>query len=68
MTRLRWLPALLWLGCAVAAAQDLQVHGLLDLRAVAAPEATGWQDGGQGKTRFGAGDNGLAGSAVVRAT
>ncbi|HEX7130706.1 MAG TPA: hypothetical protein VF217_11675, partial [Rhodanobacteraceae bacterium] len=42
-----------------AHAQDFQLHGFLDLRAVSAPGETSWDDGGLGKSRYGSGDGGV---------
>lgn len=42
-----------------ACAQDFQLHGFVDLRAVAPAHETGWDDGGLGKSRYGSGDGGV---------
>lgn len=53
------------LGCAVvvgggaACAQEVQWHGHLDLRGVDAGDEASWDEGGLGKARFGAGDDGV---------
>ncbi len=39
-----------------ALAQDFDLHGYLDVRAVVPANETSWTDGGLGKTRFGGGD------------
>lgn len=51
----------------VANAQDITVHAYLDARLVAAPGMQSWTQGGVGKTRYGAGDDGLqfGGAAVA---
>lgn len=52
-----------------AAAFDYSLHGLVDVRAVTAPQETAWPDGGLGKTRYGEGDTTLRfGSAVLAGT
>jgi hypothetical protein len=57
---------LLALGAIPAAAQDFSLHGMVDARAVSAPEETSWVDGGLGKTRFGGDDRALQfGSGVL---
>lgn len=56
--------------CAAGAsqAQSLAVDGFLDLRAVGTDlRADSWLDGGLGKTRFGAHDDGLSGSGAIAA-
>ena len=53
----------------VAKAQDFQLHGFLDLRAVSPSRETSWDDGGLGKSRYGSGDGGLnAGGALLNAS
>lgn len=44
-------------GAAPAAAQEMRWQGHLDVRAVAAPDETAWDDGGLGKARFGDNDD-----------
>lgn len=60
------------LGCLLAvvvpaAAQDVRWHGHVDLRAVAAGREVAWDEGGLGKTRFGAGDDGATLASAVLA-
>lgn len=51
-----------------ARAQDFQLHGFLDLRAVAPARENSWDDGGLGKSRYGSGDGGArVGAALLRA-
>ncbi|HET8818397.1 MAG TPA: hypothetical protein VFM73_02525 [Xanthomonadaceae bacterium] len=50
---------------APASAQAVQWHGHLDLRGVDAPDETAWDEGGLGKARFGAGDDGVVVAAGV---
>jgi hypothetical protein len=51
-----------------AHAQDFQLHGFLDLRAVSPSGERSWDDGGLGKARYGSGDGGLhPGAAVLNA-
>lgn len=51
-----------------ARAQDFQLHGFLDLRAVSPANETGWDAGGLGKSRYGSGDGGVRmGSALLDA-
>ncbi|HIJ62756.1 MAG TPA: hypothetical protein HPQ04_08715 [Rhodospirillaceae bacterium] len=47
------LAMMLLLAAAPVAADDLDLHGFLDLRLVAPPGQTAWPQGGLGKTRFG---------------
>jgi hypothetical protein len=55
--RLRSLIALACCAIAgVASAQDVTVHGYIDMRGGWAGGETAWNDGGLGKTRFGGGD------------
>lgn len=42
-----------------ARADPVRIEGYADLRLVHAPDERAWQDGGLGKTRFGAGDDGV---------
>lgn len=61
------------LACAVAAvapdaaASDVEWQGHLDVRAVAAGDELAWDEGGLGKGRFGAGDDGAAFASAVLA-
>ena len=51
-----------------ARAQDFQLHGFLDLRAVSPAHETSWNAGGLGKSRYGSGDAGAGvGAALLRA-
>ena len=60
--------AILLAASSAARAQDFQLHGFLDLRAVAPADHTSWDDGGLGKSRYGSGDGGVrAGAAVLDA-
>ncbi|HEX6612968.1 MAG TPA: hypothetical protein VF022_03770 [Rhodanobacteraceae bacterium] len=60
--------AILMICGGAARAQDFQLHGFLDFRAVSPPGETSWDDGGLGKSRYGNGDGGLhAGAAVLDA-
>lgn len=52
-----------------ARAQDFQLHGFVDLRAVSPPSQTSWDDGGLGKARYGRDDGGArVGAAVLDAS
>ena len=56
-------------GAASVAAQEVRWQGHLDLRAVAAPDAPAWDEGGLGKARFGRGDDGVhLASGVIAGT
>jgi hypothetical protein len=60
--------AILLASSGTARAQDFQLHGFLDLRAVSPAQETGWNDGGLGKSRYGSGDGGVRlGGAVLDA-
>ena len=54
-------------GCAPVSAQEAELHGFLDLRAVAAPESRSFIEGGEGRLRYGGDDNGLefGGAALI---
>lgn len=61
--------ALLLICGGAARAQDFQLHGFLDLRAVAPANETNWNDGGLGKSRYGSSDDGArAGGAALAAS
>lgn len=45
---------------APAGAADVQWHGHLDVRGIGAGDEIAWDEGGLGKARFGAGDDGIA--------
>ncbi|HET6907428.1 MAG TPA: hypothetical protein VFH52_10810, partial [Rhodanobacteraceae bacterium] len=50
-------------------AQDFQLHGFFDVRAVSPAGETSWDDGGLGKSRYGSGDGGMRlGGAVLDAS
>ena len=68
--KLRVLVVAILLGTGgVARAQDFQLHGFLDLRAVSPAGETSWDDGGLGKSRYGNHDDGVRlGSAVLDAS
>ncbi len=59
MQRLMAAAILAALLCTSAMAQEIEWHGYLDFRAVLPADESGWIDGGLGKSRFGAGDEGL---------
>ena len=69
---LRFLLSILYLVAIMqpeAQAQDFQIHGYADLRLVAAPDEASWNRGGQGKTRYGDGDDAAHfGGAALSAT
>jgi len=61
--------AILLAASGAARAQDFQLHGFLDLRAVSPATETSWDEGGLGKSRYGSGDGGVrAGAAVLNAS
>lgn len=50
-------------------AQDFQLHGFVDLRAVSPANETSWNDGGVGKSRYGSDDGGARlGGALLNAS
>jgi hypothetical protein len=64
----RLLSLVLVLASQDATAQAPTIHGYFDVRAVAAPDSRSFVDGGLGKTRFGAGDDGFQfGGAALQA-
>ena len=66
---LRVLACLLAAGAAPVVAQDVRWHGHLDLRAAGAGDEVAWDEGGLGKSRFGAGDDGaVLASGVLAGT
>lgn len=69
-SRMPLVVALLALLPCCACAQDLELHGLLDLRAVSPADETGWDHGGLGKSRYGGGDgiDAHIGAAILAAS
>jgi hypothetical protein len=65
MSRRLWISLLCALGSRGAAAQDAALHGFVDCRLVDTPQQISWNEGGFGKARYGAGDQGFSCAAAA---